>query len=427
LKRLSASSVYLAYSASTALFFAVVFTANLIYQVTIVHLNPLQLVLVGAVLEASCFIFEIPTGLVADVYSRRLSIIIGVALTGVGFLIEGSFPYFGTVLLAQIVWGLGYTFTSGATEAWIADEVGEDRAGAAFVRGKQASIVGSLAGALVSAALGSIRINLPILAGGGLFELLALFLGFAMPEHGFTPGIQRIHSSAEPNLGERYKYLITTFSHGLSLVRSRPALITLLWVGLFYGLYSEGFDRLWTPHVLYDIGLPTFNGLKPVVWFGLINFTGQLLNLASSEMARRHLSPDSTHDALLVLVSDSLLIVAGLVLFALTRSFPIALLCLWVIGMARNLNQPYYTAWANRQATSEVRATVLSLSSQVDSLGQIAGGPILGVIGTAVSVSAALLGSAVMLTPALGLLTRQIQHARPNAKTISPPGIGGSR
>jgi DHA3 family tetracycline resistance protein-like MFS transporter len=412
LKRFSASSIYLVYNACTALFFAIVFTANLIYQVTVVSLNPLQLVLVGAVLESACFIFEIPTGLVADVYSRRLSVVIGTILIGIGFLIEGSFPYFGAVLVAQIVWGLGYTFTSGATEAWIADEVGEERAGASFVRGKQASLFGGLAGTLISAALGSLRINVPILVGGSLFELLAVFLVIAMPEHGFTPGIQRIHSSAEPDLGERFKDLFSTFSAGVRLVRGRPALITLLWVGLFYGLYSEGFDRLWTPHLLNDIRLPLVSDLQPVVWFSLISFTGQLLSLAASELARRHLSPDSPRDTLLMLAGDSLAIVTGLVAFALSRNFTLAVVSVWLIVAARSLNQPYFTAWANRQVTSSVRATVLSLASQVDSLGQIAGGPLLGWIGLSVSIPAALLASAVLLAPALGLLAGQIKGLR---------------
>ena len=70
-----------------------------------------------------------PTGLVADNYSRRLSIIIGFFLVGVGFVIEGLVPHFTVILLTQVIWGIGITFTSGATEAWIADEVGEASAG----------------------------------------------------------------------------------------------------------------------------------------------------------------------------------------------------------------------------------------------------------------------------------------------------------
>ena len=107
-------------------FSMLVFTVNLIYQVQVAHLNPLQLVLVGTVLEGTSFLFEVPTGIVADVYSRRLSIIIGTFLLGVGLALQGVVPSFGVILLAQVIWGIGYTFTSGATEAWLTDEIGVD-------------------------------------------------------------------------------------------------------------------------------------------------------------------------------------------------------------------------------------------------------------------------------------------------------------
>ena len=62
--------------------FAVVFTIIMVFQVETAGLSPLQLVLVGTALELSAFVFEIPTGVVADVYSRRLSVIIGIFITG---------------------------------------------------------------------------------------------------------------------------------------------------------------------------------------------------------------------------------------------------------------------------------------------------------------------------------------------------------
>lgn len=79
--------------------------------------NFFQLILVGTTLETACFIFEIPTGIVADVYSRKLSIVIGVVLAGLGFISEGSISSSIFVLVAQILWGLGLTFISGSLEA----------------------------------------------------------------------------------------------------------------------------------------------------------------------------------------------------------------------------------------------------------------------------------------------------------------------
>ncbi len=153
----------------------------------LVGLNALQLVLVGTTLEISAFVFEIPTGVVADVFSRRLSIIIGMFVMGLGFVVEGSFPFFAPILLAQVLWGLGYTFTSGATEAWIADEVGEERAGQAFLRASQIGTIGALIGIVPGTLIGLLGVNIPIVLGGALLMALGVVLIVIMPETGFKP------------------------------------------------------------------------------------------------------------------------------------------------------------------------------------------------------------------------------------------------
>jgi DHA3 family tetracycline resistance protein-like MFS transporter len=135
MKRFNGYTVFLFQEFAASLLFAVIFTASTLYQVQTVGLNPLQLVLVGTVLELTAFLAKVPTGIIADVYSRRLSILIGFVLVGIGFLVEGSIPQFWAVLLAQVIWGIGATFQSGALEAWVADQVGEANAGKAFLRG----------------------------------------------------------------------------------------------------------------------------------------------------------------------------------------------------------------------------------------------------------------------------------------------------
>jgi DHA3 family tetracycline resistance protein-like MFS transporter len=126
--RVDATRVFLFMELAVAVFTCMVFTTNILYQVTVAGLAPLQLVLIGTTLEVCTFLFEVPTGIVADACSRRLSLITGYLLIGLGFLVEGFFPTFHAILLAQVIWGLGFTFISGARQAWITDEVGEERA-----------------------------------------------------------------------------------------------------------------------------------------------------------------------------------------------------------------------------------------------------------------------------------------------------------
>ena len=401
MKILSAYKVYLILQGATALFFSMVFTVNLVYQATVVHLDPLQLVLVGTLLESVVFICEVPTGVVADVYSRRLSIIIGTALIGLGFMVEGSVPLFGMVLVAQVLWGIGATFMSGATEAWISDEVGEAAAGQAFLRGSQAGQIGGLVGIGASVTLASMRINLPILTGGMLFILLSLFLILTMPEQGFRPTPAEKRNS--------WQNMAHTLRGGLNMVRLRPALFTILGIGLFYGISSEGFDRLWTKHILDNFMLPRLNGFQPVVWFGVMNAVGMLLSIGATELARRRLNTNSHFGVARALFATTALLVLSQITFAWLNKFALALAAYWCIYVIRSVSGPIYTTWVNQRLDSRVRATVLSMSSQVNAIGQIAGGPVVGLVGKLASVRMALTLSGLMLSPALALYSRSIR------------------
>jgi MFS transporter, DHA3 family, tetracycline resistance protein len=107
--RLNATRAYLMMELASAIFLSLVFTTNSLYEVTVAGLAPLQLVLIGTTLEVSTFLFEVPTGIVADAYSWRLSIVLGYMLIGFGLLIEGSFPSFWPIVLSSAIWGLGYS------------------------------------------------------------------------------------------------------------------------------------------------------------------------------------------------------------------------------------------------------------------------------------------------------------------------------
>jgi len=98
-------------------------TQYLLFQENVAGLQPAHLVLMGTVSEITITLCEVPTGMVADTVSRRLSFVIGLLILGLGFLIQGLFPVFGVVVACSVLWGLGETFISGAREAWIADEM----------------------------------------------------------------------------------------------------------------------------------------------------------------------------------------------------------------------------------------------------------------------------------------------------------------
>ena len=395
---LSPYTVYLIMSAGFMFCFNTVVTVNQVYLVNIAELNPLQLVLLGTVLETSIFIFEIPTGVVADVYSRRLSVIIGMVLIGVGFILEGSVPLFTWIVCAQILWGVGYTFTSGASEAWIADELGEKRAGQAYLRGAQAGQVGALLGIGVSVALASIHVQIAVIGGGICFVILGMFLILTMSEKGF----QTVSKGDQ----ESWPALFHTFKVGVALIRRKPMLISIMIISLFYGMFSEGFDRLWTPYLLTSFTFPETLDLHPVMWFGIINAVGLVLAIIAIEIVNRRIDTNNHRTVVVALAVVHLLTMAGILVFARTDQFSIALAVLWTMIMVRRMYGPLLAVWINPQLAAPVRATVLSIRGQMDSFGQMGGGPILGAIATLRTIPYALIVSVVFLIPALGLYVR---------------------
>jgi len=375
-------------------------TINLVYQVQMAHLNPLQLVLVGTVLEASAFLFEIPTGVVADIYSRRISIVLGVALCGVAIVVQGALPRFETILLSSAIAGLGYTLISGAEEAWIADEIGAERAGRLYLRGAQLGQVGAVFGIVASVALASIQLQIPIILAGCLQISLAGFLALAMPEAGFHRALRSERAS--------WRALGATLGQGVRLVRLRPVLLTIFGITAFWGMASEGVDRLSPDHFLTDFSLPAIGTLDPIYWFGAMGIGGMLLSIAGNEVVRRRVDTASHRAVTRVLFVIYALLVASLLTFALARSFALALAAFWAVGLLRRVSSPLTAAWINQSVDSRVRATIHSLAGQADALGQVVGGPVIGVIGTVRSLRAALAFAGLALTPALLLYARAL-------------------
>lgn len=393
--KLSAYKTYLLFSAITAMCFSLVATVMIVYHIEIVHLNPLQLILVGTTLELACFIFEIPTGIVADVYSRKLSIVIGGVLTGVGFILEGSISSFIFVLVAQIVWGLGSTFISGSLEAWIAEEEKNKDLDEIYIKGAQAGQIGAFIGIVLSTVIANFSVRLPIIVSGVLFIILALFLWLYMPENNFKP-------SAPGDLNT-FKKMVYTFKSGLKFVKSKSIIMILLAVTLFYGLSSEGYDRLSNAHFLQDTTLPKLGNLSSVTWFGIFGILGIILSFIVMHFMAKNLKNEDNRKNGKLLLCINILYISSMLIFALTRNFSLMLIAYLATNTFRIINEPIFSAWLNGHIDDNSRATVLSINGQMNSLGQILGGPIIGIIATNISVSIGIVCTSLLVAPVLVL------------------------
>jgi DHA3 family tetracycline resistance protein-like MFS transporter len=399
--------VYLLQEAAGSFCFMMTITAAGLFMIQVAHLDALQLVLVGTTLELSAFLFEVPTGVLADTVSRRLSVIIGTALIGVGLIVWGAWTLFGTILIGQVLWGIGATFTSGATEAWISDETGNLETGRIYVRGAQ---LGWLAGALgivasvpLAAAWG---LQAPILAGGFGYLLTALALVFVMPERHWSPA-PRAGRSMVGSMGD-------TLRRAAATVRLVPALLTILAISFVAGAGSEAFDRLRELHILSNFALPANPQLPVIAWFAIINLVSLVASIAAVEVARRRIDTESHLGAARLLLVLHVILIGMVLAFGLAVSFEMAALSYLVTRIVRRVAMPIASAWINLGLASDVRATVHSMNSQADALGQIAGGPLLGWLAVAAaSTRPAMVAVAVILAPSLYLYLRTIRlHGR---------------
>ena len=388
------------------LFFTYIFTVNLLYQVSVVKLDPLQLVLVGTVLELTVFLFEIPTGVISDLKSRKLSIIIGYFLIGAGFLLEGLFPYFITVLLAQVAWGIGYTFTSGSQQAWIADEIGEEKASLAYMRGAKAGNLGQLIAIPLSILTGYYMINLPIIVGGVCMIGLAIFLIIFMKENHFKPIkiTERINTleTMKESLGKIIHYSKASF-----------ILRMLFLIALFIGFYSEGFDRLWLTHLLDMARITSLPNEQLVLLTGGIQLVIVLVSFAVLHFLNKSTIYQDLRTIYIALFIGSFSIVVALIGFAVSKYFIGLFICYVLIQVSRKVMYPLEDIWLNKIIPdSSTRATFFSVKGQVDAIGQISGGPVIGYIATTFTIRTAIIVSAVILSPVLFLYHILLKKAK---------------
>lgn len=387
--------VYLHICFLSSFFFTAVFTVNLLYHVQTVQLSPIELVLVGTILELTVFIFEIPTGYISDLRSRKLSIIMGYTLIGFAFLIEGSFPVLTAVIISQVLWGIGYTCTSGSLQAWLSDEIGEEKASSAFLSGAKFSNLGMMLAIPFSIASGYLSLQLPIIIGGIGMIGLAIYLVFILKEEKFIPATR--NSTSAENMKHTAGKIFTYIS-------ANRIFRILLLITLFFGLYSEGFDRLWLSHLLKNISITDEN---------LVLLTGgiQIVVVFFSFICLRMLNKSKIHQQIrwiyIALFTGALIIIFSLLGFALSEYFTLILCFYVIIQITRKIMQPLEDIWLNSMIPdSSSRATFFSIKGQVDSIGQIGGGPVIGTAASFFSIKTSLILCALLLSPVILLFKK---------------------
>jgi MFS family permease len=425
--------VVLAYVSTGALFTlatSMIWAINTVFLIDRGHLSLFEVMLVNTAFLIAQALCEVPTGVVADTIGRKASFLLAIAIISVSTVLYVVTPLLGWGLwgftLGSVLLGVGFTFQTGAVDAWMVDaldstgwEGPKDRV---FARGQQAGgaamIVGSLAGGL----LGNMDLVIPYLVRAGVLVLAFVLVVVLVHDAGFQPRPLRISTVGEE--AARVFRAGTAYGWRSRVVRPMMFVSAVTGVAGMFVFYS------WQPFILQLLGDP-----KAVWLLGVVQAVASTLMIAGAGLigvvmrsgARRR-SPAR------VLAVGSLVSAAGVLGIAVVglakltpgvgpAAIAIGLWLAW--SLMFGLLGPLRSSFINEYIPSAQRATVLSLDSLFGDAGGSVGQPILGWIATVVGLPIAWAIGAVAFAGAAPLYARSGRAV--DEALVPADDVGGGR
>jgi MFS family permease len=369
------------YLVITALF---TLSASLIWGINTLFLldaglDIFEVFVANAAFTAAMALFEIPTGVVADTRGRRISFLLSEAILLVGTLayvgvaeIHGGLLLFS---LAGVILGLGFTFYSGAVEAWLVDALRaagfRDELDRVFARAGMVAQTATILGTVAGGILGSFDLAIPYLVRAALLAG-AFAVGFAMMhDFGFTPRTLRLRGIT----GEMRKVARAGITFGWRVPSVRLLVLgSFVMAGFFFWAWYA-----WPPYFLALLG-------RDLVWVaGLIASLFSLAMICGNALVGRLVRPGIRRTT--VLVSTSVLLTVFMVIVGAIQLFwvavPAFLLAAVVAGVAMPVRQTYLHA----VIPTEQRATLVSFDAFMGSLGSVGGQAGLGYLSKVRSIA----------------------------------------
>jgi MFS family permease len=361
--------VYLTLTLLTTLAASFIWGINTLFLLD-AGLDNTQAFAANAFFAAGQVVFEVPTGVVADTRGRRFSFLLGAAtllLSTLLYLVMWQLraPLWGWAI-ASILLGLGFTFFSGATEAWLVDAMRAARFtgsletvfGRAQAVGGVAMLTGSVLGGVVAQLT---NLGVPYLLRAGFLGLTIVVAAVFMHDLGFTP---RRGASAAANV----RAVVDGAVEGGW--RNPPVRWLMLASPFTVGVGFYAFYAL-QPYLLELYGNPdaySIAGLAAAIIAGA-QILGGLTVARIRPFFRRRTD---------VIVIGSVAAAGLLVLIGLTHSFALALVLLVLWALVFAIEAPFRQAFINGLIPSQQRATVLSFDALMGSAGGVVAQPLLG-------------------------------------------------
>ena len=372
--------------------------ASLIWGINTIFLLDAGLTNFEAFAANACFtagmvLFEIPTGVVADRWGRRASFLCGTltlaVTTGLYVLLWQLHSGFAWWAIVSALLGLGFTFFSGATEAWLVDALTatrfEGQLEGVFARGQVVMGTMTLGGSVAGGFLAQLtNLGVPYVARAAVLLAMFVLALIMMHDLGFTP------SRGDRLLVEVKKIMNRSIEHGLKV----PAVRAIMLAGMFSGGVGIYVYYALQPHLLNLWGNPKAYGIAGLV--AALVAGAQIIGGLLTPWIRRAFKRRTS--ALLILEA---LAVAMLALIGLIGNFWVVVVLITLWGLVGFAGGPIRQAYLNGMIPSQERATILSFDSLINSTGGIVAQPLLGksadVWGYQVSYLLSAAGSALAL------------------------------
>jgi MFS family permease len=332
----------------------------------------------NAAFTGAMALFEIPTGVVADTRGRRVSFLFAGATLVVGTLAYvGVAAVHGGLLLfclAGVILGLGFSFYSGAVDAWMVDalkatgypnELDRVFARAGVVAGF-ATLLGTVGGGL----LGELDLSIPYMARAGLL-VAAFVVGLhSMHDIGFTP--RTLHFRGI--VGEMRKVGRAGMTYGW---RAPAMRLLVLHAFVTYGFFYWAWYA-WPPYFLELFG-------RDAVWMaGVIAALFSVAQIAGNTLAGRLARPGRRRTT--ILLGASAVLTITMVATGIIHVFWLTVAVFLVGAMAEGVLEPVRQAYLHQSIPTSERATLVSFDSLVGNVGSIAGSTGLGYLSQVRSV-----------------------------------------
>lgn len=333
-------------------------------------LSNFEAFLANAFFTLGMVLFEIPTGIVADTYGRRISYMLGTITLAAStalylYMWQIHGPFWGWAA-SSILLGLGFTFFSGALEAWLVDALKatnfKGSLDGVFAKGQ---IVGGIA-LLIGSVSGGMVAQFSNLGVPYILRSVVLLLNFAtafflMKDLGFTP------KKPKNPLKEMKKIFNNSIDQGLR----KPS---VRWI-MLSAPFASGVS-IYVFYALQPFLLKMYGDEKAYGVAGLVAALSAFAQIAGGVLAPKIKNLFAKRTSALILGT----FLTGLILFlvSVSNNFWAVLILIFLWGLLFAAIMPIRQAYLNGEIPSEQRATVLSFDSLMGSSGGIVIQPLLG-------------------------------------------------